>query len=114
VTVIISVLIFSLVGRPSLLVRLASRIVLIPLVVGVSYEWLKFGARHGDRWWVKVLVSPGLAMQKLTTREPDDSMIEVAIAALKRVLLEDGHPIAQEGIDARSRQDTVSAPGEQS
>jgi uncharacterized protein YqhQ len=114
VTVIISVLVFSLVGRPSLLVRLASRLVLIPLIVGVSYEWLKYGARHGNRWWVKVLVSPGLAMQKLTTREPDDSMIEVAIAALKRVLVEDGYLTAQEGLAAGSLPDGVSPLGEQS
>jgi uncharacterized protein YqhQ len=95
VAVFISVLIFALFGRPPLLVRLVSRVVLIPVIVGVAYEWLKFGARYGNRWWVKILLFPGLAMQKLTTREPDDEMIEVAIAALKRVLREDGQPIPE-------------------
>ena len=93
VVVVISVLIFSLLGRPPLLVRIASRIVLIPVVVGVSYEWLKFGARHADAGWMRVLLSPGLMMQKLTTREPDDSMIEVAIFALNRVLEKDGREV---------------------
>jgi uncharacterized protein YqhQ len=93
VVAVISVLIFALLGRPSFVVRVASRIVLIPVVVGVAYEWLKFGARHSDAWWMRVLLAPGLLMQKLTTREPEDDMIEVAIAALKRVLQEEGRPV---------------------
>jgi uncharacterized protein YqhQ len=90
VVMVISVLVFSLLGRPPLLLRLASRVVLLPVIVGISYEWLKFGARHAQSWWVKVMLFPGLALQKLTTREPDDAMLQVAIAALKRVLQEDG------------------------
>ncbi len=90
VVVVISVLVFALLGRPPLLVRLASRIVLLPLIVGVAYEWLRLGARYGDRLWMKALVAPGLLVQRLTTREPDDGMIEVAIAALRRVLSEEG------------------------
>jgi uncharacterized protein YqhQ len=68
------------------------------VITGISYEWLKFSARHEDSWWIKALLLPGLAMQKLTTREPDDPMIEVAIVALKRVLQEDG--MATEGSPA--------------
>jgi uncharacterized protein YqhQ len=90
VVVVISVLIFAVLGQPSLLVRVASRIVLIPVIVGISYEWLRFAARFGQAWWMRVLLYPGLLMQRLTTREPDDDMIEVAIAALRRVLQEDG------------------------
>jgi uncharacterized protein YqhQ len=90
VVVAISVLVFSLLGRPPLLLRLASRVLLLPVIAGISYEWLKFSARHEESWWVRTLLLPGLAMQKLTTREPDEQMIEVAIVALKRVLLEDG------------------------
>jgi len=93
VVVVISALIFALFGRPSLLVRIASRVVLIPVVVGISYECLKIAARYGDRWWMRGLLLPGLAMQRLTTREPDDGMIEVAVAALRRVLQEDGQPV---------------------
>jgi uncharacterized protein YqhQ len=90
VVVFISVLVFSLLGRPPLLLRLASRVLLLPVITGISYEWLKFSARHEDSRWIQALLLPGLAMQKLTTREPDDRMIEVAIVALKRVLREDG------------------------
>jgi uncharacterized protein YqhQ len=97
VVVVISVLIFTIVGRPSLLARIASRVLLIPVVVGVSYEWLKFAARYGGSWWMRVLLYPGLLMQRLTTREPDDDMIEVAIAALQRVLQEDGQSVPSEG-----------------
>ena len=90
VVVLISVLVFSLLGRPPLLLRLASRVLLLPVITGLSYEWLKFSARHEESWWIQMLLLPGLAMQRLTTREPDDQMIEVAIVALKRVLQEDG------------------------
>lgn len=96
VMVVISALVFSLFGRPSLLVRILSRVVLIPIVVGVAYEVLKFGAKHGDRWWMRALLSPGLLIQKLTTREPDDDMLEVAIAALECVLAADGLGAATE------------------
>lgn len=86
----ISVLVFALFGRPVLWIRLLSRVLLLPVIVGISYEWLKLSARYQDRAWMRVLVAPGLGLQRLTTREPDDNMIEVAVAALKRVLEEDG------------------------
>ncbi len=90
VVMVISVLIFALFGRPSLWLRLASRIVLLPVIVGISYEWLKFSAKYQRHAWMRVLLAPGLLMQKLTTREPEDDMIEVAVTALKRVLEDDG------------------------
>ncbi|MBN1936885.1 MAG: DUF1385 domain-containing protein [Anaerolineae bacterium] len=90
VVMVISVLIFALLGRPTLWIRLLSRIVLLPVIVGISYEWLKFSARHADKGWMRVLLLPGLALQRLTTREPDDKMVEVAMTALKRVLQEEG------------------------
>jgi len=90
VMIVVSALIFSLFGRPSLLIRVVSRVVLIPIVVGIAYEVLKVGAKYGDRWWMRVLLSPGLLIQRLTTREPDDDMLEVAIAALECVLAADG------------------------
>lgn len=93
VVVLISVLVFSLLGRPPLLLRLASRVLLLPVITGISYEWLKFSARHENSRWIQMLLLPGLAMQKLTTREPDDQMVEVAVVALKRVLQEDGLPV---------------------
>jgi uncharacterized protein YqhQ len=90
IVVFVSVLVFSLLGRPPLWQRLASRILFLPLISGIAYEWLKFSARHQSVWWARILVAPGLAMQKLTTREPEDAMVEVAIVALTRVLQEDG------------------------
>jgi uncharacterized protein YqhQ len=96
IVVLVSVLVFSLLGRPPLAIRLASRILLLPLISGIAYEVLKFSARHEGSWWVRVLTFPGLAMQRLTTREPEDEMVEVAIAALKRVLQEDGLPVPAE------------------
>ena len=89
VMIVISALVFSLFGRPTLLVRVLSRVVLIPIVVGVAYEVLKIGAKYGDRWWMRALLSPGLLIQRLTTREPDDDMLEVAIAALECVVAAD-------------------------
>jgi len=90
IVVFVSVVVFTLLGRPSSLwLRLGSRILFLPLISGIAYEWLKFSARHESAWWARVLIAPGLAMQKLTTREPEDAMVEVAVAALKRVLEED-------------------------
>lgn len=82
---VISLLLFSLLGWPSLLVRIASRLLLIPLIAGLSYELLRWAGR-GDSLAVKILSLPGLALQKLTTKEPTDKQLEVAIAAMKAVL----------------------------
>lgn len=83
---VISILVFSLLGRPPMGLRILSRIVLIPLVAGVAYEYIRFTNRHRDNPIVRTLARPNLALQSLTTREPDTSMLEVSIAALKRVL----------------------------
>lgn len=74
----------------SLILRLVSRLLLIPVVASVSYEILRYSAGHLDQPFMRVLIAPGLALQKLTTREPDDGMIECAIAALDPVLAADG------------------------
>jgi hypothetical protein len=92
VILVLYVLITVLMGRPGIWVRLLSRLVLIPIVAGVSYELLKLSARYNDHPVVRFLMAPGLALQRLSTREPDDSMVEVAIVALKRVLRMDGQP----------------------
>jgi uncharacterized protein YqhQ len=83
---VIAILIFSLVGNPSLWVKVISRLLLLPVVAGVSYEVLRFSGRHYNRWWVRLLAQPGLWLQRLTTSEPEDGMIEVAIASMKQVL----------------------------
>lgn len=96
VIVAASILVFSLFGRPPILVRIGLRIALLPLIVGIAYEWLKLSVRHAGKWWVRAVLWPGLMMQKLTAREPDDGMLEVAIAALTRVLEEDGQLVLSE------------------
>jgi len=81
---IISIIIFSFVGWPNPWVRILSRLILLPLVAGLSYEVLKWAGRS-DSIVVKVLSWPGLRFQMLTTKEPDTDQIEVAIASLKAV-----------------------------
>ena len=70
-------------GKISLMIRLITHLPLVPLVGGLSYEAIKASAKKPDHPLVKALISPGLWLQKITTQEPDDSMLEVAIIALK-------------------------------
>jgi uncharacterized protein YqhQ len=81
---------FLLIRDLPLWARVLSHVPLIPLIAAISYELLRLSAAHYHRWWVRVLVAPSLAFQKLTTREPDDTMVAVAIAALLPVLAADG------------------------
>jgi len=83
---VISILIFALLGRPPMLLRLLSRILLIPVVAGVAYEYLRFTNRYRRSPLIRALAAPNLALQRLTTRQPEPEMLEVAIAALTRVL----------------------------
>jgi uncharacterized protein YqhQ len=87
---LISVLTFALLGHLSFGLQVASRIILIPAIASVSYELLRLGARYYSHRAVRIVLQPGLWLQKLTTREPDDSQVEVAIAALIAVLDADG------------------------
>ena len=88
---VISLLIFSFLGWPNLAVRLASRLLLIPVIAGLSYELLQFTGRHNNAC-VKALSMPGIMLQKLTTAEPDLKQLEVAIAAMNAVLPSHGNP----------------------
>src|SRR5690606_13638364 len=81
VVVVLSIPVFALFGGLPLWARLASRVVLVPMIAAVSYELLRLSAANYHRGWVRALVAPSLALQRLTTREPDDSMVAVAIAA---------------------------------
>lgn len=81
---IIAFALHFLLGWPSLWLRIISRILLLPVIAGISYELLKWAGRS-DNWLVKILSVPGLLLQKITTKEPDDSMLEVAIAAVNAV-----------------------------
>lgn len=85
IVLIISIIVFSVVTWDNLFIRLALKIVLLPVVVGIAYELIKIAGRH-DNVFTRILSAPGLALQRLTTREPDDEEIETGIAALKAVL----------------------------
>ncbi len=86
VVMVVSIIVFSFLGEGSLLWRVSSRIILLPVVAGIAYEIIKYVARKQGTFWGRIVLAPGLWLQKLTTREPDDQQIEVAICALQRVL----------------------------
>ena len=89
IVMVISIFVFVLLGTPALWIRIISRILLIPVIAGIAYEFLKFSAAHMENPIMKMLIAPGLWLQKLTTREPDESMLEVSSAALTRLLEEE-------------------------
>lgn len=93
IVVVVSIFVFAFLGLNPLWWRVLSRIILMPLVAGVAYEVLKFSSLHLDSPWWRWLIAPGLFLQKLTTREPDDEQLEVALAALQAVL-ESGQELA--------------------
>ncbi|TKJ31064.1 MAG: hypothetical protein CEE40_02865 [Chloroflexi bacterium B3_Chlor] len=90
IVVLLSVLIFVFLGRPPMVWRIISRVLLIPVIAGISYEFIRFTANHRSNPLVKAFILPSMMLQTLTTREPDESMLEVAIAALNAVLAADG------------------------
>lgn len=83
---LLMIFVFTFVGRTTVILRILTKIVMMPVVAGLTYEVIKFSCRFPENKWVKILIIPGLWLQKLTTREPDDSQLEVAISALKAVL----------------------------
>lgn len=83
---IISILVFALLGRPAIWISVASRIVLLPVIAAIGYEVTKFGASHSNSILSQVLLAPGLMLQSMTTREPDGDQLETAISALKEVV----------------------------
>jgi len=89
IVVLFSIFVFIFLGRPPLPLRILSRIVLVPAIAAVAYEFLRVTARYYGNAFVRIIVTPSLALQRLTTREPDDTMVETAIVAFKRVLVAD-------------------------
>jgi uncharacterized protein YqhQ len=83
--VAISILIFSLVVTDSFWLRVIGRLVLLPVVAAIAYEVLMVGGRHPRAWWMRPFLAPGLWLQRLTTREPADDQLDVALAALRYV-----------------------------
>lgn len=101
VVLLISVVIFAFLGNLPFALRLLSRIVFVPIIAGIGYELLRLSARNYHRAWVRTLVAPTLAMQRLTTEIPDDAMLEVAILALSRVLAADGIMVEVASVQAQ-------------
>ena len=90
IVLIIAIIVFALIGRPSLGVMVLSRVLLIPAIAALGYEATYFGARHCGSRLVRAFLAPGLWLQGLTTSEPDDSQLEVALSALRRMVEIDG------------------------
>ncbi len=86
IVLIVAIFVFALVPQPTLWMRILSRIALIPVIAVISYEIMKFGASHSENPVVRTLLAPGLLLQAITTREPDDSQIEAALSALNEVI----------------------------
>ncbi len=95
VVLVIAILVFALVGRPALWLMVLSRILFIPVIAALGYEFIHFGARHTKNPLVKAVLLPGLWLQGMTTKEPGDDQIEVALAALKKTLEIDAEEIPQ-------------------
>ncbi|MBR3935378.1 MAG: DUF1385 domain-containing protein [Oscillospiraceae bacterium] len=87
IVLVVSILVSSVITWDNVLMRVALKILMLPITVGISYEIIKFAGRH-DNWLTRIISAPGLWLQNFTTQEPDDDMIEVAIAAVTPVLPE--------------------------
>jgi uncharacterized protein YqhQ len=92
---VISIFVFALLGRPSIWISILSRIILIPVIAAIGYEFVRFGAGHHQNILVRALLAPGLMLQSLTTGEPNDSQLETAISAMKKVVeIDSGEPLS--------------------
>jgi uncharacterized protein YqhQ len=83
---VIAIIVYVFVGRQALWLMVVSRIALIPVIMALGYEVIYFGARHTKNWLMKIVLAPGLFFQALTTGEPDDKQMEVAIAAMNKAV----------------------------
>jgi uncharacterized protein YqhQ len=97
VVMIVAIFVFAPLGLPAWYLLIATRILGVPLITGLSFELIKFAGRNRARGWVQAIIWPGMQLQKLTTREPDLAQLTVAIAALQAVLdVEDPHSASDE------------------
>lgn len=114
VVIALSIVAFSLVGRQEPLVMIGSRILLIPVIAAVGYEILRWGARHRANTLVRAIMYPGILVQMITTKQPTDDMVEVAIVSMEEALRADGEELpAGSGVLERAHMDlpgTVVAP----
>jgi len=83
---VVSILVFSVFSTPNILLRLLSRVILIPVIAMLSYEFIRILGKYDENPMVRILAKPNLWLQKLTTNQPDDAMVEVAVQAFNRLL----------------------------
>lgn len=83
---IVSIIVFSFLGRPTYLYRVLYKIMLLPVITGIAYEIIRIARRKESPVWIKALVAPGMWLQRITTKEPDEKQLEVAMEALKHAL----------------------------
>ncbi|HEY4595286.1 MAG TPA: DUF1385 domain-containing protein [Thermoanaerobaculia bacterium] len=106
---LVSILVFAFIPKTApFLVKFGGRLLLVPAIAGLSYEVLRFTAKHRAAPLFALLVAPGLALQRITTQEPTDDMLEVAIAALEEALREDG--LLQDRETPREAADPLAVP----
>lgn len=101
--IILSILMFSLLAGQSLVISIIGRVLLIPVIASLAYELLRFGARHRDRLWLRWMYLPGIWLQAITTKQPDDSMIAVAIASMQEALNANGEEAPADSWDPPRR-----------
>jgi uncharacterized protein YqhQ len=86
IVLVVSIFVFAAVGRPDWYLLILSRVILVPLIAGISYEIIRFAGKHENSRAVRIIMAPGLGLQWMTTKHPDGAQIEVAIAALEKVI----------------------------
>lgn len=86
---VIAIFVFSLIGKPDLWLMVLSRVLLLPVIAALGYEFTRYAAGHGDNALVRALARPGMWLQSMTTRQPELAQLEVGIAALKKALVTD-------------------------
>ena len=91
----ISIVAFSIVGRQEPLVMVGSRLLLVPVIAAIGYEILRFGAKHRANPLVKAIMAPGMLVQMITTKQPSDDQIEIAIVSMEQALEADGEQVPE-------------------
>jgi uncharacterized protein YqhQ len=86
IVMVVAIVVFAPLGTPAWYILFPSRVIGIPLVAGLAFELIKLFGKHRDKRWAQILMAPGMQLQKLTTRQPDHTQLEVAIVALQAVL----------------------------
>jgi uncharacterized protein YqhQ len=97
--IILSILMFSLLAGQNIWVSIIGRILLVPVIASLAYELLRFGARYRQHWWIRWLYLPGIWLQSITTKQPDDEQIEVAIASMQEALAANGEAAPAGSLD---------------